>query len=203
MRKLLADFHGMLPLLARLYGESPATAATDSPGPLAPGTGDRTPTKSAALTQGRTTDTDLRAMIEQAAENHAIEHFTSLGWKVARVGQFKLGYDLECTNATGAILHVEVKGTRTLGEKVILTTNEVEHARQAAKCGAEHVLYVVSQIEVPDEDGTRYSGGQARYLQPWHISDEDLIPLQYLYTLPQSPHHDWQPRADTPVGPRQ
>jgi hypothetical protein len=63
------------------------------------------------------------------------------------VGQYKLCYDLVCINADGPILHVEVKGTRTLGEKVALTANVVEHTRLAADCGAEHILYVLlSQI---------------------------------------------------------
>jgi len=34
------------------------------------------------------------------------------------------GYYLECTNADGAILLVEAKGTRIFGEKVMLTANE-------------------------------------------------------------------------------
>ena len=48
-------------------------------------------------------------------------------------------------------MHVEVKGTRTLGEKVTLTANEVEHTWHAAHCGAEHMLYVLSQIAVHDK----------------------------------------------------
>jgi hypothetical protein len=130
-------------------------------------------------------DPDLRALIEHHAEEHAARYFDSLGWKVKLVGRFKLGYDLECTKDDGAVLHVEVKGTRTLGEKVFLTTNEMEHSRQAAKCGAEHVLYVVSQIEVSETDGVRRcSGGRASRLWPWTISDDDLAPMDYVYTLP-------------------
>jgi hypothetical protein len=187
--QLLADFYGMLPLLGRLYDAAPVT---DSVELSASGAGDSTPTKPAALVQGRVTDPELRAMIERRAEDHAVEHFEGLGWQVARVGRFKLGYDLECTKAESAVLHVEVKGTRTLGEKTFLTANEVDHARQAAKCGAEHLLYVVSQIEVSNEGGIRCSGGQARCLWPWNISNEDLTPIEYVYTLPKSPHHGQQ-----------
>ena len=96
-----------------------------------------------------------------------VAFFAEQGWQVKRVGQYKLGYDLVCANLDGAILHVEVKGTRTLGEKVTLTANEVEHVRRAADCGAEHILYVVSEITVTGEDETlTCSGGTATRLRP-------------------------------------
>ena len=77
------------------------------------------------------------------AEDHAAAYFKNQDWQVDRVGQDKLGYDLVCTQPGGATLHVEVKGTRTLGEKVTLTANEVEHTRHAADCGAERNLSAV------------------------------------------------------------
>lgn len=125
--------------------------------------------------------------IEQYAEGHAAEHFSAIGWHVARVGMFKLGYDLQCTKADGSVLHVEVKGTRTLGEKIFLTANEVEHVRQAARCGAEHALYVVSQIEVSED--MQCSGGKARYFLAMEYlqrgPDPNGVPLRSaLITLP-------------------
>lgn len=76
----------------------------------------------------------------------AATHLTCINTGRVHVGQHEIP-QLGVGNATGAVLHVEVKGTRTLGEKVVLTANEVEHTRLAARCGAEHVLYVLSQIE--------------------------------------------------------
>lgn len=75
--------------------------------------------------------------------------------------------------------------TRTLGEKVILTANEVEHTRHAAQCGAEHILYVLSQITVTDGDTITCSGGTPTRLQPWTIDDNDLIATVYAYTVPR------------------
>jgi hypothetical protein len=79
---------------------------------------------------------------------------------------------------------VEVKGTRTLGEKVTLTANEVEHTRHAAECGADHILYVLSQITVAQGDTITCSGGQPTRLWPWTISNDDLIPTEYTYAVP-------------------
>jgi hypothetical protein len=174
--QLLADLAGMLPLLARLYGAHSVlqsdTAEAESP-VVFPG-----------ASQGRTSDPDIRKAIERFAEDHAAAYYEERQWQVDRVGQYKLGYDLECTNRDGAILHVEVKGTRTLGDKVILTANEVDHIRHAAACGAEHVLYVLSRINVKDGDIITCSGGTPTRLRPWSISDADLIPTEYTYAVP-------------------
>jgi hypothetical protein len=175
--RLLADLSGMLPLLARLYGAEAALGPDDTaddghPGRLVP------------RAQGRERDPDLRRAIEQFAEDHAVVYFEKREWRVERVGQYKLGYDLVCTKPDSATLHVEVKGTRTLGEKVTLTANEVEHTRHAADCGAEHILYVVSEIAVTGSGTITCSGGTPTRLWPWTISDKELIPTQYTYTVP-------------------
>jgi MrcB-like, N-terminal domain/Protein NO VEIN, C-terminal len=173
--QLLADLSRMLPLLARLYSADLASW---------PEAEARTATSPAAPAQGRASDPGVRTMIERFAEDHAAAHFTELGWQVKRVGQYKLGYDLECANASGAVLHVEVKGTRTLGEKVTLTANEVEHTRHRAGCSAEHILYVLSQIAITHGDPITCAGGKPRRLWPWTISDGDLIATEYAYTVP-------------------
>jgi len=118
------------------------------------------------------------------AEDHAAAYFERQGWQVNRVGQYKLGYDLACTKPGSATLHVEVKGTRTLGEKVTLTANEVEHTHHAADCGAEHILYVLSQITITDSGAITCSGGTPTRLWPWTIRAHDLIPTEYAYTIP-------------------
>jgi hypothetical protein len=79
---------------------------------------------------------------------------------------------------------VEVKGTRTLGEKVTLTANEVEHTSHAIDCGAEHILYVLSQITVTESGAITCSGGTPTRLWPWTISANDLIATEYAYTVP-------------------
>jgi hypothetical protein len=171
--QLLMDLSGMLPLLARLYGTELGLRPDDG-----------RPARSAARAHGREHDSDVRRAIEQYAEDHAAAYFEKQKWQVKRVGQYKLGYDLVCTKPGGATLHVEVKGTRTLGEKVSLTANEVEHTRHAADCGAEHILYVLSQITVTDSGAIICSGGRPTRLWPWTIGADDLIATEYAYTVP-------------------
>jgi hypothetical protein len=181
---LLADLFRMLPLLARLYGEEtgmvPVGLESHDISDQDGGEG-RGPLK-----QGRMMDPDLRRKIELKAEDHAVAYFTGQGWTVRRVGRLKRGYDLECTNASGATLHVEVKGTRTNGDKILVTANEVLHVREAEQCGAEHALYILSQIQVEQESTiVRCTGGQANRIWPWTINDHDLLPIQYSLAIPQ------------------
>jgi hypothetical protein len=181
--RLLSDLFQMLPLLARLYGDETVHAPADpESGGVIDQDGDD---RGDSSTQGRTMDPDLRRKIELRAEDHAVEYFTEQGWTVRRVGHLKLGYDLECTNAAGGRLHVEVKGTRTLGDRILLTANEVLHVRQAGQCGAEHALYVLSQIQVESESPIRCTGGESNPIQPWTINDQDLLATQYSLAIPQ------------------
>jgi len=85
------------------------------------------------------------------------------------------------------LLHVEVKGTQTRGEKVVLTGNEVKHNRKSAECGAGHALYVISEIRVSRDNGIQCSGGKVNRILPWSIADEDLIETEYSYTVPKAP----------------
>lgn len=78
---------------------------------------------------------------------------------------------------------MEVKGIRTLGEKVTPAANEEEHTRYAADCDAEHILYVLSQIAVTDSGTITCSGGMPTRLWPWAISGKHLIPTEYAYTV--------------------
>jgi hypothetical protein len=180
--QLLADLFQMLPLLARLYGQETGQAPVDwEPRDIRSQDGGNA---RESLAQGRAVDPDLRRKIELRAEDHAVEYFTGQGWTVRRVGHLKLGYDLECTNASGGTLHVEVKGTRTLGDRVLLTANEVLHVREAKQCGAEHALYVLSQIHVEHGSTIRCTGGEPNPIMPWTIDDQDLLPTQYSLAVP-------------------
>lgn len=186
--ELLADFYGMLPLLARLYDDGLSVdmkATPDEPETrVEPDAPPQVPVRR-PTGQGRADDAEIRRQIELHAEDHAIAFYSGTGWKVKRVGQFKRGYDLECTKDDGSVLHVEVKGTRSFGETVRLTANEVNHILAAA-CSADHALYVVSEIEVAHEADIRCSGGKARYLHPWAVVNDALTPVEYVYTIPDS-----------------
>ena len=90
-------------------------------------------------------------------------------------------YDLRCDRG-GDELHVEVKGTTSAGERILLTRNEVGHARE----WYPHVaLVVVSGIELTERDGLRVAvGGRARLINPWELLETALEPISYECVVP-------------------
>ena len=84
-------------------------------------------------------------------------------------------FDLLCRRGEDE-LHVEVKGTTTLGESIVLTKNEVAHSRQAS-CA----LFLVSEIRLDRTDLANpiASGGKCTLFDPWQIDDHALKPLAY------------------------
>jgi len=80
------------------------------------------------------------------------------------------------------VRHVEVKGTTTDGAEVILTPNEVRHAREN-RCAA---LFVLSNIRVERaDDGTVTATGGIRHLyDPWCLDDGTLTPVGFRYQVP-------------------
>ena len=109
----------------------------------------------------------------------AMSCYRDAGWKVDDVSATE-SFDLLCTR-DGEELHVEVKGRSTDAATVILTRNEVAHAREHPTA-----LFVVSNISVSrDKSGTPASGGDYRvYEDPWQPNDDDLTPLAHSYRLP-------------------
>jgi hypothetical protein len=76
---------------------------------------------------------------------------------------------------------VEVKGTTTSGEMIILTKNEVELASRDSKNVA---LYVLSDIVVSRSNNQFVlSGGTERPYMPWQIVSSRLTPLAFKYVL--------------------
>jgi hypothetical protein len=179
---LVTDLHRGVVLLSALYGGAalgeaasvplPATAIPDAVG------------LAAAQAQGALTEAAIRQAVELHAEDSAERYFQGLGWSVQRVGPQKLGYDLDCVNADGARLHVEVKGTQGLGQEIFLTRNEAAHSGATSECGAEHALYVLSGIEVNRADTTKCTGGTPHCVQRWTVDQAALTPTVYAYRVP-------------------
>ncbi len=136
------------------------------------------PGTDAARIQGLLRETAVRRAVEIYAEDHAESYLQKHGWTVERVGSQKLGYDLKCINQQGGLLHVEVKGTQSLGEEVFLTRNEVLHNGPQAECGAEHALFVLSRIEVSDTVGIECSGGSPDRIWQWTVDQKLLTPTE-------------------------
>ena len=130
--------------------------------------------------QGRLQNSAERDAIEQRAVDLATAHLVGLGYTVKDVGLTK-SYDLHATK-DGEILYVEVKGTTSPGEQVVLTRKEVEFMTQ------EHprtMLIVVRRIDL-DRSGSApvASGGRLEAIHPWLIEPDHLVPISYRYTVP-------------------
>jgi hypothetical protein len=129
--------------------------------------------------QGFQLDQEAKVAIEARAMNMAIDYYNK-DWDVDDVHS-KESYDLICRRGT-EIRHVEVKGTTNNGAEVILTPNEVTHARENP-CAA---LFVVSNITIERaDDGTvTATGGQYTCYDPWRLDDGTLRPVGFRYQVP-------------------
>jgi len=70
-------------------------------------------------------------------------------------------------------LRVEVKGTTSPGLSVLLTRNEVQHARAN---NGRAALFVVSNIV---GHATGCSGGTIDIVEPWDIRQDELEPIAF------------------------
>jgi len=120
----------------------------------------------------------LTALERQAVENHsmflAMSYLRSEWASVSDVSVAR-SYDLHCSSGSDE-LRVEVKGTTTLGEQIVLTSNEVREARRQG-----YALFLVAEIELDRSDPTKpvASGGIARMFSPWAPADANLKPTSY------------------------
>jgi hypothetical protein len=121
-----------------------------------------------------------RKAVELQAVELAISYYKSLGYtKIEDVGAFE-SYDLKVESEMGT-LFVEVKGTTSPGETVILTRNEVAlHQREYPS----NALFIVTHIQLEKGDEPKASGGIPRVISPWKILHEALNPLGYEYQVP-------------------
>jgi len=129
--------------------------------------------------QGFQLDQETKVAVEAHAMNAATAFYAS-DWDVEDV-HGRESYDLVCRRGN-EIKHVEVKCTTTDGAEVILTPNEVDHAREMA----DVALFIVSNVVVErDDDGTvTATGGNCHRYDPWHIDDGTLKPLGFKYRVP-------------------
>lgn len=126
--------------------------------------------------QGFTVDPFIRKTIEEYAVSLGKTHFETDGYKVEIVGK---PYDLLCRRGAET-LYVEVKGTQTTGDEIILTRNEVEFANRNS---GQMVLFIVRNIVVTRtaEGGHRASEGEVVIERNWRPGEAHLIPLTYSY----------------------
>jgi hypothetical protein len=125
-----------------------------------------------------------RRAIELRAMDVAEEYLTELGCAQFENVSAHESYDLRC-RLDGQEVHVEVKGTTSEGARVLLTRNEVAHAREYHPNVA---LVVVSGITLTARgDDARADGGQPCAILPWELLDDALEPIAYECIVPPAP----------------
>jgi hypothetical protein len=127
--------------------------------------------------QGFSVTPEVRRAIESYAMQRATQFFMEKGYDVKDTSRGN-PFDLFCTNGTDE-LFVEVKGTRTRGETVMLTKNEVGFARKNRE---RMVLFILHSLHVTSDGGIRINGGEYEVFHPWDVDRGTLIATQYLYT---------------------
>ncbi|MFE3758019.1 MrcB family domain-containing protein [Nocardia tengchongensis] len=133
--------------------------------------------------QGYRLNTAEKLAIEKHAVKRATKYFRDAGYSVKDTGATN-PYDLLLAKEPET-LYVEVKGTTSLGEEVILTRGEVEHHRTHYPNNA---LVVVHSI-VLDRSGPTpvASGGELVVIREWDITDDALTPVSFRYRVPKQP----------------
>ena len=123
-----------------------------------------------------------KKVIEERAVEVAMKHLEKKGFtNIKDVGK-NHSYDI-AAKLNGIDFYIEVKGTISLGEKVVLTKNEVLLHRQEYPNNA---LIVVSQIDLDRSEPPTAKGGNVLFISPWKIEDSDLEALGYDYKVVNS-----------------
>lgn len=127
--------------------------------------------------QGFVSSPELRNAIEWHAMATAKAYLESLGFVVEDTSAAR-PYDLLARRSDEEIF-VEVKGTTTAGDEIILTFNEVEHARRHK---TECMLFILADVEVADgPDGPIATGGTRHVQWPWDVDAGQLAPISFKY----------------------
>ena len=118
--------------------------------------------------------------VEKHAVDMAIRHYRSRGWSIEDVGATR-SYDLH-GKRDGEDLFIEVKGTTSAGETVVLTANEVKlHESEFPQTA----LFLVSEVVLTGtKEAPEVTGGKALELSPWSPESSDLQPMAYRYKVP-------------------
>lgn len=136
-------------------------------------------TEVAAVAQERAAGFQSNPQIRGAIEDHAMKaakkELEKQGFRKFENTAATRPYDFTCTRA-GKKFFVEVKGTQTTGNAILLTKNEVKHVKaNAGSC----VLVIIHSIKVSRKKVAK--GGIPEITEKWNLAHGKLIPIQYLW----------------------
>ncbi|WP_426514498.1 protein NO VEIN domain-containing protein [Dactylosporangium sp. McL0621] len=186
--RLLADLKFMLSMLKELYhleGSDPRIPGVEPPevsqlkADVAMAAGRRGWPSGQGF---RLTKREQQA-VERRAVDVAMEYHRSQGWADVRDVGATESFDIKVGKGPEE-LSVEVKGTTSFGESIILTRNEVNLHRERFPHNA---LFIVHSIRLDRSKSEPVaSGGVAVERRPWSIADSDLRVLAFQYRVPTS-----------------
>jgi hypothetical protein len=128
--------------------------------------------------QGFMQSADARRAVELRGMAVARDALEARGYTAFDDVSLTESYDFRCLLGETEV-HVEVKGTTSSGERILLTRNEVAHARD---WHPDVVLVVVHGIALDDEAVA--TGGTANVIEGWAPRDAELEPLSYQCIVP-------------------
>jgi hypothetical protein len=126
----------------------------------------------------------LTAKERQVVEKHAMRlakaHLNNLHWRVRDVSSTK-PYDFECTRGLERMI-VEVKGTTSTGEQIVVTRNEVAAHRARHPNNALIIVHSIDLQRLLSEN-PKADGGTLLMISPWEVREDQLRPLAFQYTV--------------------
>lgn len=179
---LRSDLMRMLPFLSSVYARPDSAEDYSVDGSVLVPTQSESPSGKPSG-QKWVSDSRLKKAIEDYSMAFVIWLCVETGeWDVEDVSKYR-SYDVHLRRKNDKLdIHVEVKGTKSAGETVYLTENEVKNAQTY-----EHtILAIVHNIKVSFEhDEIVCSGGDLKVLNPWTPANDDLTAKQYEYRVPK------------------
>lgn len=127
--------------------------------------------------QGFQSDVKVRLMIEEHAMDICKKYYSDKKYEVKDVSA-NCPYDF-IVKKDGLSRFIEVKGTKTAGDTIILTKNEVNINRTQ---GDKMVLFIVHSI-VMNKITVKKGSGIVSIIDPWRVSNDRLTPLSFTYRL--------------------
>jgi hypothetical protein len=130
-------------------------------------------------TQGFGLNVAERLAVELHAMALAKSRLQELGWRVRDMSATH-PYDFECTQGEQQMI-VEVKGTTSTGDEVVVTHNEVGVQRTRYPNNALIVVHSVDLLR--SSEAPKAHGGKLLMRSPWKIEESHLRPIAFRCTV--------------------
>ncbi|MDX6444847.1 MAG: hypothetical protein QOH71_1921 [Blastocatellia bacterium] len=127
--------------------------------------------------QGFQSDVEVRLMIESHAMDICEQYYSDKKYEVEDVSANR-PYDF-IIRKDGLSRFVEVKGTQTSGDIIVLTKNEVDLSQRQ---GDRMVLFIVHSI-VMNKKTVKKGSGVISIIDPWLVNNDRLTPISFTYRL--------------------